>query len=352
MKAAVLYEGDHALKVEELEMPAVDDNDVLIRVAACGVCHTDLKVVEGRIPFTSPTILGHEVSGTIEQVGRLQEGAFKQGDRVFAGMRYKCGRCWYCLAGRENLCRNPPKPPPFTKKDGTLVNRWNMGGFSQCVAVPGYMVNVLPEWFGLEEASIIGCRVTTAYHAVKHGAHLEGGESALVVGCGGIGLSAIQFLRCFGAYPIIAVDIIDEKLEAAKAFGATHTINATSQDPVEATKAITDGGVDKAFEAIGNVKTADQVVAATRPGGTAVIIGGLGRVPFTITDGTFAFNEVMVTGVASRRATDVPEVLAMVEDGRIKVDSLITRKYPFQEINEALKDLAAGRNLMGITLWN
>ena len=352
MKAAVLYEGQHALEVEDVEMPAVDENDVLIRVTACGVCHTDLKAVEGTLPFKSPTILGHEVSGTIEQVGRLQQEAFKEGDRVIVGMRYKCGKCPYCLAGRENICRNRPSPPPYKKRDGTLVNRWNMGGFAQYLAVPGYMVHLLPEGLRLEEASIIGCRATTAYYAVKYGAHLEAGDSALVIGCGGIGLNTIQLLRCFGAHPIIAVDLIDKKLEAAKAFGATHTINASAQDPVEATRAITGGGVNKAFEAVGDVKTADQVIGATRPGGTAVIIGGLGRVPLTIRDASFAFSEVTITGVASRRTNDVSEVLAMAKDGRIEVDGLVTRKYAFEEINEALEDLAAGRNLMGITLWN
>ncbi|MBI4489651.1 MAG: alcohol dehydrogenase catalytic domain-containing protein [Deltaproteobacteria bacterium] len=352
MKAVVLYEAGQQLKVEDFDTPPIGDDDVLIKVTACGVCHTDLKVAEGRTRFTPPTILGHEVSGTIEQVGVRYKGFFKEGDRVIIGMRYKCGRCRYCLAGRENLCSNRPMPPALKKKDGALVYRWNVGGFSQYVAVPGYMVFSLPEGLPLEESSVIGCRVTTAYNAVKHGAALEPGDSALVIGCGGIGLNTIQFLRCFGAFPIIAADIIDEKLEDAKRFGATHTINARTEDPVEATKRITDGGVDKAFEAIGNTQTADQIVRATRPGGTAVIIGGLGRGPFTINDARFAMNEIKVTGVSSRRANDVEEVLRMVKDQRIEVQSLITKRYGYEEINEALEDLKNGRLLMGITLWN
>lgn len=352
MKAAVLYEAGRPLKVDELAMPAVGEDDVLIKVAACGVCHTDLKVVEGRNHFTPPTILGHEVSGVIEQVGARQKESFKEGARVIIGMRYKCGRCRYCLAGRENLCANRPRPPAMKRKDGAPVNRWNVGGFAEYVAVPGYMVFVLPEELSLEESSVIGCRVTTAYNAVKHAAGLEPGDSALVIGCGGIGLNTVQFLSSFGAHPVIAVDVIDGKLEQAKRFGATHTINASREDPVEATKSITDGGVDKAFEAIGNAKTADQIIRATRPGGTAVIIGGLGRGPFTISDGRFAMNEINVTGVSSRRANDVVEVLRMVKDGRIDVRSLISKKYEYKEINEALEDLKDGRLLMGISLWN
>ena len=135
MKAAVLHEARQPLQIEELEIPHVGDEDVLIKVAACGVCHTDLKVVEGRNRFTPPTILGHEVAGTLEQVGsRCQD--FKAGDRVIIGMRYKCGRCRYCLTARENLCERRPAPPALRKPDGTSVSRWNVGGFAEYVSVP------------------------------------------------------------------------------------------------------------------------------------------------------------------------------------------------------------------------
>jgi len=352
MKAAVLYEARKPLEIDDLEIPAIGDDELLIRVAACGVCHTDLKVAEGGTPFTAPSLLGHEVSGVVEKVGGLQKGAFAEGQPVIVGMRYKCGRCRYCMAGRDNLCRNRPKPRPVKKKDGSPVYPWNVGGFAQYLAAPGYMVYPIPNGLGLDEASLIGCRVTTAYNAVKHGAELAPGDSALVIGCGGVGLNTIQFLKCFGAYPIVAVDVLEEKLEAAKRFGATHTVNASKEDPVKAAREMTDGGVDKAFEAIGNPQTVDQIVRATRPGGTAVIIGGLGRIPLTLSDATFAFSEIKVTGVQSRRANDVTEVLRMASQGRIELKSLITKKYPFEEINEALADLEKGRLLMGISLWN
>jgi D-arabinose 1-dehydrogenase-like Zn-dependent alcohol dehydrogenase len=213
MKAAVLYEARQPLRIEDLETPAVSDGDVLIKVASCGVCHTDLKVFEGRNRFTPPTILGHEVAGTVERVG-AGCADFKTGDRVIIGMRYKCGRCRYCRTGRENLCERRPAPPPLKKTDGTVVTRWNVGGFADYVAVPGYMVFRVPDGMSLEEASVVGCRVTTAYNAVKHRGRLAPGDSALVIGCGGIGLNTIQFLKCFGAYPIIAVDIVEDRGEA------------------------------------------------------------------------------------------------------------------------------------------
>ena len=332
-------------------MPQVGEQDILIRVACCGVCHTDLKVMEGRNRFTPPTILGHEVAGVVERAGSRCVD-FAEGDAVIIGMRYKCGRCRYCLSARENLCERRPAPPTLRKSDGTIVTRWNVGGFAQYVAVPAYMAFRFPDCLSMEEASVVGCRVTTAYNAVKHRARLVPGDSALVIGCGGIGLNAIQFLKCFGAYPIIAVDISEDKLEAAKNFGATDTINARLEDPVKKVIELTGGGVDKAFEAIGDPKTSDQIIQATRPGGTATIIGGLGSGPFTISSGAFVTREITITGVSSRQASDVDEVLQMVRAGRIELKHLISKTYRYEQINEALRDLEDGKLRMGVSLWN
>ena len=352
MKAAVLHKVNDPLSIEDFQMPAIGPDEVLIRVKACGICHTDYKVIEGRIASRMPAVIGHEVSGTIEEAGSSQRGAFKAGDPIIVGTRYRCGHCQFCVSGRENLCRSRPTPSSLTRTDGKEIYRWNVGGFAQYLVLPGYMVYKLPAGLSLDEASVVGCRMTTAYNAVKNAAEIKPGDSALVIGCGGVGLNTIQFLRCFGAYPIIAVDIIDAKLEAAKKFGATRTINASKDDPVKAVREMTDGGVSKAFEALGNTKTADQIIQATRPGGTATIIGGLGKVPFTISDGSFTMQEIKIAGVALRRPTDVVEVLHMVRDKRIDVSGLISKRYPFQEINEAFHDLEAGRNLMGITIWS
>jgi len=351
MKAAILYEARQPLRMEELAMPDVQDEDVLIKVVSCGVCHTDLKVVEGRNRFTPPTILGHEVAGTVEGLGPHCRD-FQIGDRVIIGMRYKCGRCRYCLSARENLCERRPAPPSLKKLDGTVVTRWNVGGFAEYVSVPAYMIFKIPDGISMEEASVVGCRVTTAYNAVKHRARLAPGDSALVIGCGGIGLNTVQFLKCFGAYPIIAVDIAEDKLEAAKNFGATHTINAASEDPVKAAVKLTEGGVDKSFEAIGNPKTSDQIIQATRPGGTATIIGGLGSGPFTISSGTFVTREITITGVSSRQANDVRDVFQMAIQGRIELKSLITKSYRCDRLNEALTDLEHGKLRMAVSLWN
>ena len=251
MKAAVLHELNKPMTIEDFEIPGIGPDEVLIQVKACGVCHTDFKVIEGRIPSKVPTIIGHEVSGTIAEVGAGQRGAFTPGDAVIVGTRYRCGHCQYCMAGRENLCRARPAPASLKRTDGREIFRWNVGGFSQYLALPGYMVFKLPEGLSLEEASVVGCRMTTAYNAVKNSAEIKPGDSALVIGCGGVGLNTIQFLRTFGAYPIIAVDLYDHKLEAAKKFGATHVINGAKEDPVKAVRDLTDGGVNKSFEALG-----------------------------------------------------------------------------------------------------
>jgi threonine dehydrogenase-like Zn-dependent dehydrogenase len=352
MKAAVLHKVHDPMTIEDFDMPKISADEVLIKVKACGVCHTDYKVIEGRIHSRMPAIIGHEVSGSIEEAGSGQRGAFKPGDAVIVGTRYRCGHCQYCIAGRENLCRSRPDPSSLIRTDGKEIYRWNVGGFAQYLALPGYMVFKLPEGLSLDEASIVGCRMTTAYNAVKNAAEIKPGDSALVIGCGGVGLNTIQFLRCFGAFPIIAVDILEQKLEAAKRFGATHVINASKDDPVKAARDLTDGGVSKAFEALGNVKTSDQIIQATRPGGTATIIGGLGKVPFTISDGSFTMQEIKIAGVALRRPTDVIEVLQMVRDKRVDVSGLVSKRYRFEDINDAFHDLEAGKNLMGITVWN
>ena len=210
MKAAVLHKVHGPLSIEDFEMPAISPDEVLIKVKACGVCHTDHKVIEGRIQSRMPAVIGHEVSGTIEEVGSSQRGAFEAGDAVIVGTRYRCGHCQYCFSGRENLCRARPAPASLKRTDGQEIYRWNVGGFSQYLALPGYMVFKLPGGLSLDEASVVGCRMTTAYNAVKNSAEIKPGDSALVIGCGGVGLNTIQFLRTFGAYPIIAVDVLDD----------------------------------------------------------------------------------------------------------------------------------------------
>lgn len=352
MKAAVMTGLDTPLEIDDFQTPQAGDDDVLIEVAACGICHTDLKVQDGSIPTSLPAVLGHEVSGRIAGAGSNQRDFFKEGDLVTVGMRFRCGRCEYCTTGLPNLCQSMPPGTPYHKTDGAEVTRWNVGGFTQMLSLPAYMVYHLPEGVDLEESSIVGCRVTTAYNAVKNGAQLQPGESAMVIGCGGVGLNIIQFLKLFGAHPIIAVDIVPEKLEAAKRYGATHVVDARNADPVEATKDITGGGAHKTFEAIGHPATADQIISATRPTGTAVIVGALPPQDLVIHDWRFPFKEIKVTGVAMRRPSDVTEVLQMVADGRLDIGSFITKKYPFAQINEAIDDVHHGKVLMGLTIWN
>ncbi len=352
MQAAVLPGVGQELVIDEFTTPEVGDDDVLIEVAACGVCHTDLKVQDGSIPTNLPAVLGHEVSGTVVGAGKGQREYFRDGDRVTVGMRFRCGRCEFCATGLPNLCQQMPAGSPYRRADGTEATRWNVGGFTQLLSAPGYMVFHLPDGVDLVESSIVGCRVTTAYNAVKNGAHLAPGESAMVIGCGGVGLNIIQLLRLFGAYPIVAVDVVGSKLEAAKNYGATHVVDANANDPVEATMEITRGGARKTFEAIGNPVTADQVVRATRPTGTATIVGAMPPGDIVIHDSRFAFKEIKVTGVAMRRTSDVTEVLDLIAEGRIDIGSFITKRYGFRDINAAIEDVHHGDVLMGVTVWN
>src|SRR4051794_24471555 len=163
MKAAVLHELHKPMSIEDFQMPAITPDEVLIKVKACGVCHTDYKVIEGRIPSRMPAIIGHEVSGTIAEVGSSQKSAFKPGDAVIVGTRYRCGHCQYCASGRENLCRARPAPASLTRTDGQEIYRWNIGGFSQYLALPGYMIFKLPQGLSLEGARIRRRPITTAF---------------------------------------------------------------------------------------------------------------------------------------------------------------------------------------------
>lgn len=349
MKVAALFEKKTPLRILETEMPNYAEDEVLIKVSACGVCHSDLKVMHGELPYDKPSVLGHEISGVIESVGSRCKMGFKQGDKVIVGLRYKCGVCSYCMTGRENLCMNMPSPSDLRANDGSAVHRWILGGFAQHLAVPEYTVVRLPDGLPVPESSLLGCRVTTAYNAIINAADFKMGESALVIGCGGVGLNLIQLLSLFGGYPIIGVDLVPSRLEAAKKFGATHTIDASKvSSVVESVKAITGLGVDKSFEAIGLAKTSDQAVQSVRPGGTAVWVGApTGQL--LLSDAGFAFNEVKIAGVRRRRRADLEQVLALAARGKINPKELVTNSYRLEEINEAYEDLEKRRiGTMGI----
>ncbi|MBV9323502.1 MAG: alcohol dehydrogenase catalytic domain-containing protein, partial [Chloroflexi bacterium] len=277
MKAAVFHGAHQPLTIEQVDIDKPIDHEVVVRVVASGVCHSDLHYVDGFYDFPSPAILGHEAAGIVEEVGP-QVDEFKPGDHVIACLSVFCGRCEYCLTGRTNLCSTRPirakDAPPRLSWNGQAVNQFaNLSGYAERMLVHTNALVKIRDDMPLDKAALIGCGVTTGVGAVLNTARIQPGSTVAVFGMGGVGLSAIQGARIAGARMIIGVDVHDHKLETAYELGATHTINASRSDPVKEIQQLTDGGVDYSFEAIGLKRAAEQCFECLRAGATATIIG-------------------------------------------------------------------------------
>ncbi|MEF3120135.1 zinc-binding dehydrogenase [Kocuria flava] len=356
MRAHVLRSTGEALVLEDLDQAEPQAGEVLVRVAACGVCHTDLHVIKGEVAFPTPGVLGHEISGWVEALGPGVEG-LAVGDRVVGSFIMPCGTCRHCTAGNEDLCeqffaQNRLKGRLY---DGTTrladaagepVAMYSMAGLAECAVVPATGVFRLPEGIPLEQAAILGCSVFTSYGAVHNVAEVRPGDTVAVVAVGGIGLNIVQMAAAHGAERIIAVDISDDKLELARTMGATDVVNSRDRDPGEAVRALTDGhGVDVAFEAFGSAATVRTAVDLVDDGGRVVLVGiapaGV-EAPFDIA--RVVRRKIRILGsYGARASTDMPAVLELVAQGRIRLDDLVTDVYPFAEADRAYKDLDARR---------
>ena len=356
MKAAVLRGAGQSLTIEELKRPEPKQGEVLVKVAACGVCHTDLHVIKGEAAFPLPAVLGHEISGVVERLGPRVEG-LGQGDEVVCTFVLPCGVCYYCLKGIEDQCEkfhtmNRQKGVLYDgstrlyKEDGEPIWMYSMGGLSEYAVVPRLATFPLPRSILLNDACILGCALFTAYGAAKNQAGLRGGESVAIAAVGGVGLSLVQVAKALGASQIIAVDIRDEKLEAAKLMGPTDCVNSSSEDPVGKILALTGGrGVDIAFEALGRPETLALAMDAVRRGGKVVAIGlpqGAG-VTFPVEISKLVRREIRLIGsYGGRPSNDMPELIKLVEGGRVNIERTITRRYPLERVNEAFDALRRG----------
>ena len=272
MKAAIFHGVGQELTMEQVNVDTLQDHEVLVRTAASGVCHSDLHNIDGILPREAPSILGHEAAGIVEQIGSGVTYV-KPGDHIIARGAF-CGECKQCLTGNMTRCterpgRTPEDAPRFTL-DGTPVHA-AISSFAEQMLLHERAIVKIREDMPLDAASLIGCGVITGLGAVINTARVEPGSTVAVFGVGGIGLSAIQGAHISGARQIIAVDLIDHKLETAKQLGATHAVNASSQDPVEAIRELSDGGVDYSFEAIGLTNVTIQAVECLGLGGTATL---------------------------------------------------------------------------------
>ena len=355
MKAAVLDKAPGGLHIEEIPMPEPAAGEVLVRVSACGVCHTDLHVMKAEVAFPMPAVMGHEISGTVAALGPGVAGP-PIGTRVVCAFIMPCGVCAPCGAGRDDLCDNffamnrlkgtlYDGTSRLRRKDGSPLAMYSMAGLAEYAVVPATDVFPLPEGLPLEESSVLGCAIFTAYGAVRHGADLRGGERIAVVATGGVGINIIQIARAFGASQIIAVDVRDDKLEAARRLGATDLVNATATDATARVRALTGGkGVDIAFEVLGLPQTFTQAFDMIRDGGRMVAVGiapGKTAAPVEIT--RLVRRELRIIGsYGARTRSDMPEIIRLAAQGILRPETIVTQRFSLDETDAAYQALARG----------
>ncbi len=362
-RAALVYAFGDPFQVEHVELDEPREREVLVRVAAAGICHSDEHVRIGEMRAQLPLALGHEGAGVVERVGPGVTRC-KAGDHIVFSFIPACGHCRYCLMGLSNLCILQSRTMGGPRLDGTYRMRDGAGRevgqfclistFSEWTVAPEESIVVIDPDIPLDKAALVGCGVSTAFGAVAHRARVEPGSSAVVIGCGGIGINVVQSLALAGAAQIIAVDLLDTKLEAARAFGATHTLNASSDDVPRLVRRLTAGqGADYAFEVTGVSSAITQAFAATRKGGTVVLVGispaDQRSLPVPPQELVLLQKTVMGTLYGSAQAAnDIPRLLSLYKIGKLRLDELVTRTYTLDQINEGYADLRAGRNLRGV----
>ena len=350
MKAAVLYEANTPLRIEEIELSEPGPGEVLVKIMASGVCHSDWHMVKGDwTHHPLPSILGHEGAGVVESVGPGVSNV-APGDHVILAWRASCGICEMCQNGWPNLCASElvVGPKPIVKRTGSEVNRMaELATFGDYTVVPEVAAVPIDKDVPFAQASLVGCGVTTGVGAVINTAGVRPGSTVAVFGCGGVGLNCIQGASIANASVIIAVDLLDNKLDLAREFGATHAVNASRDDPVERIRELAGGeGAHYAFEAIGLVEAPFiQSIRCTRSRGVTVWVGHAPLdTPVTI-DARDLMMEKTVMGSmygTARPHIEFTRLLNLYKTGKLKLDELISRSFPLEEVNTAFEVLGKG----------
>lgn len=359
MKAAVCYETGKPLAVEEVDIAPPQEGEVKVKLAATAVCHSDIHVIRGELPGHVPFIAGHESAGYIDEVG---EGVttVKKGDPVVASLLASCGKCLNCTTGRPHLCNatwGRDKESPYKNKKGEpLTQVFRIGSFAEYTILDESQVVKIPDDMPMASAALLACGVITGFGAAVNRAKVRPMSSCVIIGIGGVGLSAVQGAAICGGNPIIAVDVVDRKLDAAKNFGATHTVNSSKVDAVEAVKELTDGlGADYVFITVGNAEAISQGFSMTSNCGMTVAVG-LPNFQDTVTLSPFPFilGERVLTGSfmgTTTLKTDIPKMVKLYQAGILKLDELVTAHYPLEQINEAIDAVMKGEALRNVIVF-
>ncbi len=360
-RAALLREVGQPLVIEEVELAEPQAGEVLVRIAAAGVCHSDLHYMKGEWAIPKPAVLGHEGAGIVERVGpgvtRVQPG-----DHCVLIFRPNCGYCYYCTIGRPALCTGRASAPG-TMFDGTtrlsldgepIYHLARVACFAEHAVLPEEQLLPIPKEIPLDRAALVGCAVMTGVGAAMNTVSVEPGSAVVVIGCGGVGLNVVQGARMLNAGQIIAVDLLDNKLEYAQDFGATHTINAREEDAVKRVKEITGHGADYAFDAIGSARTVQQAVEMVQIGGTAIEVGIAPQGQMAQIDAwALAMQEKTLKGSfygSARPRVDMLRLLDLYQQKRLKLDELISRTYTLDQINEGFDLLQSGSVARGVIM--
>lgn len=364
-RAAVLREPKTPLRVETITTGALKPGDVLVRIKAAGLCHTDLEVIEGSLRYPMPIVLGHEAAGIVEDVGPQVKGV-AVGDHVILSWNPHCGHCFYCDRDLPILCEtylaHGPQAVAFDGDSrvrlaggGDLRQLMFLGAFAEYCIVTAEQAIVVPAELPFDRACLIGCGVMTGVGGALNIAAIAHGSVAMVIGCGAVGLSAVQGARLAGAGEIIAVDLDDAKLALAARLGATTLVNARREDAAAIAKAKTAGrGADTVLEAAGSPNAFGLSVEAVRPGGEVV---WLGKTEVT-TDVAFRWGALMgekrirrSSYGGTRPARDFPMLARAYLDGRLRLDELITRRIALDEINAGFAALKAGEAIRSVVMF-
>ncbi|HSX66609.1 Zn-dependent alcohol dehydrogenase [Nocardioides sp.] len=350
-QAAVLTALNEPLELTTIRVDDPEPHEVRLKVTNVGLCHSDLHYMTGSVPTGIPAVLGHEVAGVVEAVGSAVT-SLQPGDRVTGALTPSCGRCSYCEAGHSTQCVRldevrERKRPGFETVDGQAIERLgSIGAFSQHVLMRENALVKLPDDVPLHVGCLLSCCIVTGVGAVFRGAEVRPGSTVAVIGCGGVGSAIIQGARLAGASAIVAIDLDEDRLKAARGYGATHVINAGEGDTVEELHRLLGDGVDYAFEAVGSARTAQTAFALLRPTGTACLVGiaPMGtEIPVPAMDFWYQEKRLIGSYMGSGQAReDIAQFARLYQQGRLLLDEMVTRVIPFAEINEGFEHMLSG----------